>query len=258
MSARAEIKFRADQDIKDQFDSHCAALGTDRTARLNALIIADLEGRISASSGARSVQQKPISDTDKMVGAFDGLKASLDALFAKNRENISKALAPLSAIPNRAETKEHFDDIAAQQKWTKGQLDNLEAGRSRDQSQIMNALENIYQGLKINRPMLHLDKRFQGGILAGLLGLIVLLALIPGDWKLSHNIARGVMGERNAVAAASALLEKDYPGSGPLVANTIVLSQSPKFKNSYWACVDKMRVTRTGFSCPIDMPGLQR
>jgi hypothetical protein len=258
MSARSEIKFRAEQDIKDQFDTHCAALGIDRTARLNALIVADLEGRISASSGARSAPQKPVSDTDKMVGAFDGLRANLEALFAKNRENISKALAPLSAIPTRLETQKHFDDVGAQQKWVKGQLDNLEADRSRDQSQIMNALENIYQGLKINRPALHLDNRFHGGILAGILGLIVLLAFIPGDWKLSHNIARSIMGERNTAAAASALLEKDYPGSGPLVTSTIVLSQNAKFKNSYWACVDKMRVTRIGFSCPIDMPGLQR
>jgi hypothetical protein len=258
MSARAEIKFRAEQDIKDQFDSHCAALGTDRTARLNALIAADLEGRISTSSGARIALQKPISDTDKMVGAFDGLKASLDALFNKNRENIAKALAPLSAIPNRAETTKHFDDVAAQQKWTKGQLDNLEAERLRNQSQIMNALENIYQGLKIQRPALHLDNRFHGGIVAGLLGLVFLLALIPGDWKLSHNIARSIMGERNTVAAASALVEKDYPGSGPLVTSTLVLSQNTKFKNSYWACTDKMRVTRGDFSCPIDMPGLQR
>ena len=84
MSARSEIKFRADQDIKDQFDSHCAALGTDRTARLIALIIADLEGRIAASSGGRPAPQKPVSDTDKMLGAFDSLKASLDGLFTRS------------------------------------------------------------------------------------------------------------------------------------------------------------------------------
>jgi hypothetical protein len=258
MSTRCEIKFRADRDLRDQFDRHCAQLNTDRTARMNALMIADIEDRIVSSSGAHAALPKPVSDTDKMVGAFEGLKASLDSLFTRNRETTSKALAPLSAIPTRLETQKHFDDVGAQQKWAKGQLDNLEADRSRDQSQLMNALENICQGLKINRPALHLDSRFHGGVVAGILGLIVLLALIPGDWKLSHNIARSIMGERNTAAAASALLEKDYPGSGPLVANTIVLSQSPKFKNSYWACVDKMRVTRTGFSCPIDMPGLQR
>ena len=258
MSARSEIKFRADQDIKDQFDSHCAALGIDRTARLNALMIADLEGRIATSSGGRPTPQKPVSDTDKMLGAFDGLKASLDTLFSKNRETIAKALAPLSAIPTRLEAQQHFDDVAAQQKWTKGQLENLEAERGRNQSQIMNALENIYQGLKINRPAFHLDKRFHGGVVAGLLGLVFLLALIPGDWGLSHTIARRIIGESNTVEAASALVEQDYPGSGPLVTSTIVLSQNPKFKNSYWACVDKMRVTKGNFSCPVDMPGLQR
>jgi hypothetical protein len=258
MSTRCEIKFRADRDLRDQFDRHCAQLNTDRTGRMNALMIADIEDRIVSSPGTRPAPQKPISDTDKMVGAFDGLKANLDALFAKNRENISKALAPLSAIPTRLETQKHFDDVGTQQKWTKGQLDNLKAEGERNQSQIMNALENIYLGLKVNRPALHLDSRFHGGVVAGILGLIVLLALIPGDWKLSHNIARSIMGERNTAAAASALLEKDYPGSGPLVTSTIVLSQNAKFKNSYWACVDKMRVTRTGFSCPVDMPGLQQ
>ena len=258
MSARCEIKFRADQDLRDQFDSYCASLGTNRNARLNALIIADLNGDIAASSGGRPIPQKPVSDTDKMVGAFEGLKASLDDLFIRNRETTSKALAPLSAIPTRLETQKHFDDVGAQQKWTKGQLDNLKADGERNQSQIMNALENIYQGLKINRPGLHLDQRFHGGILAGVLGLIFLLALYPGNWSPSHFIARGIMGERNNVAAAAAFVDKDYPGSGPLVTSTVVLSQNIKFKNSYWACVDKMRVTQSGFSCPVDMPGLKR
>jgi hypothetical protein len=258
MSARSEIKFRAEQSLKDQFDKHCAALGVDRTARLNELIMADLEGRIAATSGGRPVSQKLLSDTDKMVSAFDGLKASLDALFTRNRETTSKALAPLSAIPTRLETQKHFDDIAAQQKWTKGQLDNLKADGERNQSQIMNAINEIFKGLKIERPSLHLDSRFRGGILAGVFGLIFLLTLIPGDWTLSHAIARGVMGERNNVAAASALVEKDYPSSGPLVTSTIVLSQNAKYKYSYWACVDKMRVTRGDFSCPLDMPGLKR
>lgn len=258
MSARSEIKFRAEQDIKDQFDKHCAELGVDRTARLNELILADLAGRISARSGARAAIQKPVSDTDKMVGAFDGLKASLDALFTKNRETISKALAPLSAIPTRLETSKHFDDIAAEQKWAKGQIENLEAEHSRNQSQIMNALDTIFKGLKIQRPPLQLDKRFQGGVVAGLLGLVFLLALLPGDWKLSHTIARGVLGERNNVAAAAALVESDFPGSGPLVSSTVLLAQNVKFRNSYWACADKMRVTRGAFACPLDMPGLQR
>lgn len=258
MSARCEIKFRADRDLRDQFDRHCAQLNTDRTGRMNALMIADIEDRIVSSSGARAALPKPVSDTDKMVGAFDSLKASLDVLFTRNRETTSKALAPLSAIPTRLETQKHFDDVAAQQKWTKGQLDNLKAEGERNQSQTMNVLESIFQGLKISRPSLHLDKRFHGGLLVGLLGLVFLLALIPGDWTLTHGIARSIMGERNNVQAASALVEHDYPGSGPLVTSTVVLSQNLKFKNSYWACVDKMRVIPNGFSCPVDMPGLQQ
>lgn len=256
MSEIVEIKVRIDAAKKDRYDAHCAALGVSRNIRLNSIIDADLDGKIAAEQ----VMQPParhLSESDKLRSDFAPLTDTLQAHFADNKANMSRLLSPLQSVASVALTEKRFDSIEVTQKKLAEQVGQSQAALQKSLDAIEACTKKLGADLKIERPALHHDGRFLGGLAAGVLGLIFLVTIFPGTWGPARGFAKLAIGESDTVRAAVRLAGRGDKTSEAIIFASLQLSNDDAFIDSFRACIDAANRTTKPTRCKLDMPGLK-
>lgn len=256
MSDIVEIKVRIATEKKNRYDAHCDALGVSRNTRLNAVIDADLDGKIASEKSYQAPVRTP-SEAEKLRGDFAKLIDNLKALFADNKANMARLLSPLQSVASVALTEKRFDAVDAAQKKLAEQVAQSQAALQKSLTAIETRTKTLGAELKIERPALHQDGRFLGGLAAGVLGLLFLVMLIPGTWAPARGFAKLAMGEGDTVRAAVRLAGKGDKTSEAIVFASLQLSNDDAFIDSFRACIDTANRTNKRTSCRLEMPGLK-
>jgi hypothetical protein len=92
----------------------------------------------------------------------------------------------------------------------------------------------------------------------GALAVVLLLALLPANWAITHHFAASILGERtNRFAAAGTLLGDSDRHQSAVFAQTAAALTDANFARQYDACLGRARQVKAGrTACTLDIPAL--
>ena len=255
MSEIVEIKVRIDASKKDRYDTHCETLKVSRNVRLNELIDADLDGKI-ASQRVLSEPPKKVSEAELIRANHERFLGELEALFAKNRTAMSQHLAPLKSVASVALTEKRFNTVDDANAKLMAELSGLRQSVMDSAQSSAAAIAKVQAGLKIERPDFVQDPRTGGGFAAGVLGVFLLIALLPGSCAPARGVAKLAMGEGDPVEAAARLAGQGNKAIEATVFSSVRLSKDDGFLASYRACIEAANRSTKRTTCQLSMPAL--
>jgi hypothetical protein len=256
MSEIVEIKVRIDVQKKVRYDRHIEALRVSRNVRLNELIDADLEGRI-ASERVLPLPPKTISEAEQIRADHARLLQSLDELFAKNRETMGRLLKPLQSVASVAITEKRFDAVDGSNKKLAEQLTLLNNAVVQSSETNTQAFGKMHKALKIERPDWQSDSRTRSGFAAGILVLLLAIALLPSSCTPTRAIAKLAMGESDSTHAGARLAGQGDKAAEATVLASLQLSKDDAFLASYKACIETAKRSTKRSICQLSMPPLK-
>ncbi len=258
MSAPSEVKVRLDADLKKQFERKCRDAGTTMSAEINHMILAATERQDEVAESVAADPAVVHSQSDQFdrtevveIPVADAMLEQLEELLALT--NKIHADRPQTWFDHwyKTQAAPAFATLAKQN----SEYAQAQAAAKASQSVIETRLDEVVRNTRMVKPRIYEDYRIWSAFGAGVMALVLLLALLPGETAPSRLLARKIVGGKNDVHAAGIMAGGDS-FHGNLIFETTALMKTEPFASDYARCVKRASAARKVTRCSLTFPAL--
>jgi hypothetical protein len=260
MTRQVEIKVRLEPDLKRHFDQSCRSASTTMSAQLTRLITSWVgKDQIIAES----------ENSDANLPAENVLLEAAEVEIANEPNGDVEILSAIESLSQR------MDDLieAHPHYW----FENWYMGRAEKNGQALLRLSTkigqhhaaanemlrslrthisaVGQSAQYREPPFYQNYKIWTAFGVGVLALLLVLALLPGESSISRFAAVKIVGASNPLHAAKIIAGGDT-WHGDLIVETAALMKAEPFASSFAKCVEEAKRKKRLSTCQIMFPKL--